>query len=125
MTGDFDVKLVEDVRYYTPDPHYKRNAWMGDYRKACNDFLANPDKFWIKTAQELALIRPLKKTKEWNYPYAKWFTNAQLNITANCLDRRVNDFRRNNVALIWKREGGANKSNVLEDAAKIKKYKEG
>ena len=37
--------------------------------------------------------------KEWNYPYAKWFINAQLNITANCLDRHVNSDRRNKAAL--------------------------
>ncbi len=31
MTEDFDVKLVEDVKSYTPDPSYRKNAWMADY----------------------------------------------------------------------------------------------
>ena len=106
MTEDFDVKLVEDVKSYTPDPQYRKNAWMGDYQKAYSEFLANPDAFWEKMAKELDWIKPWDKVKEWNYPYVKWFTNAKLNITANCLDRHVNDNRRNKVALIWRGEEG-------------------
>jgi acetyl-CoA synthetase len=106
MTEDFDVRLVEDVKSYTPDPQYKKNAWMGDYQKNYNEFLANPDAFWEKMAKELDWIKPWDKVKEWNYPYAKWFTGAKLNISANCLDRHVYDTRRNKVALIWKGEEG-------------------
>jgi acetyl-CoA synthetase len=106
MTEDFDVRLVDDVKFYTPDPQYKKNAWMGDYEKAYSDFLADPDGFWEKMAKELDWIRPWDTVKEWNYPYVKWFTGAQLNITANCLDRHVNDARRNKVALIWRGEEG-------------------
>lgn len=106
MTEDFDVRLVEDVKSYTPDPQYRKNAWMGDYQKTYNEFLANPDAFWEKMAKELDWIKPWDKVKEWNYPYAKWFTGARLNVSANCLDRHVNDTRRNKVALIWKGEEG-------------------
>ncbi len=106
MTEDFDVRLVEDVKTYTPDPEYKKNAWMGDYQKAYNEFLADPDGFWERMAKELDWIKPWDAVKEWNYPYARWFTNAKLNITANCLDRHVNDNRRNKVALIWRGEEG-------------------
>jgi acetyl-CoA synthetase len=107
MTEDFNVRLVEDVKYYKPDPQYKKNAWMADYQKAYNDFLADKDGFWSKIAHELEWIRPWSAVKEWNYPYAKWFVNAQLNITANCLDRHVKNNRRNKAALIWRGEGGA------------------
>ncbi|MFA6332115.1 MAG: acetate--CoA ligase [Methanoregula sp.] len=106
MTEDFDVRLVEDVKSYTPDPQYRKNAWMGDYQKAYDEFLADPDAFWDKMAKELDWISPWDKVKEWNYPYARWFTNAKLNITANCLDRHVNNSRRNKVALIWRGEEG-------------------
>ena len=107
MTEDFNVRLVEDVKTYTPDPQYKKNAWMGDYQKAYKDFLADKDGFWAKMASELDWIRPWTAVKEWNYPYAKWFINAQLNITANCLDRHVKTHRRNKAALIWRGEKGA------------------
>jgi len=106
MAEDFNVRLVEDVKSYTPDPHYRNNAWMADYQKTYADFLADPDGFWERMAKELDWIRPWDAVKEWNYPYAKWFTNARLNISANCLDRHVSDNRRNKVALIWRGEEG-------------------
>ena len=106
MTEDFDVRLVEDVKSYTPDPQYRKNAWMSDYQKTYAEFLADPDGFWEKMAKELDWIRPWDKVKEWNYPYVKWFTNARLNVSANCLDRHVNNSRRNKVALIWRGEEG-------------------
>ena len=46
MTEDFDVKLVEDVKSYTPDPQYRKNAWMSDYQKTYAEFLADPEGFW-------------------------------------------------------------------------------
>jgi acetyl-CoA synthetase len=106
MSEDFDVKLVENVKYYTPDPQYKKASWMGDYREAYGKFLKDPDAFWESIARELEWIRPWDAVKEWDYPYARWFTHARLNITANCLDRHVNDHRRNKVALIWRGESG-------------------
>jgi len=107
MAENFDVKLVEEMKYYTPGPEYKRNSWIGDYQKVYDEFLADPDAFWSKMAQQLDWIKPWDAVREWNYPYAKWFRNAKLNITANCLDRHVNNHRRNKVALIWRGEGGA------------------
>jgi acetyl-CoA synthetase len=94
------------VKSYTPDPQYRKKAWMADYQKTYAKFLADPDGFWEKMAKELEWIRPWDKVLEWNYPYAKWFINAKLNITANCLDRHVSDSRRNKVALIWRGEEG-------------------
>ena len=109
MSEDFDVKLVEDVKSYTPDPRYKKNSWLGDYRTAYDEFLKDQDAFWSKMAHELEWIQPWDKVKELDYPYAKWFTNAKLNITANCLDRHVSGDRRNKAALIWRGENGAEK----------------
>jgi acetyl-CoA synthetase len=106
MADDFDVKLVENARYYTPDSEYRKNAWMKDYQKTYKEFLADPEGFWGKVAHHLDWIKPWDKVLEWKYPYAKWFTNAKLNITLNCLDRHVNNTRRNKVALIWRGEEG-------------------
>lgn len=106
MAESFEVALSGDEKSYTPDPSYKQNAWTKDYQAAYREFLADPDGFWEKQAHHFDWIRKWDKVLEWNYPYAKWFVNAKLNITANCLDRHVNNHRRNKVALIWKGEEG-------------------
>ena len=49
---------------------------------------------------------PGTTVREWDYPYARWFVGARLNITHNCLDRHIADHRRNKVALIWRGDEG-------------------
>ncbi len=102
MAEQFDVKLTD--KYYTPDPSYQQNSWIGDYRKAYDDFQKDPEAFWDRIARELHWFSPYTNVKEWNYPYARWFVDGKTNITYNCLDRHVQNSRRNKVALIWKGE---------------------
>ncbi len=47
----------------------------------------------------------------WEHPHARWFTNAKLNITYNCLERHVNNDRRNKVAICW--VGENNRERIL------------
>ena len=129
MTEDFDVNLVESTVRYTTGPEYKQNSWLGDYETVYREFLADPDAFWSRVAQDLDWIHSWDAVKEWNYPYAKWFVNAKLNITANCLDRHVKNQRRNKVALIWRGEGDVERiytyqkllSDVMRFAGGLKK----
>jgi acetyl-CoA synthetase len=102
MGEDFSVKLTE--KYYTPDPSYWQNSWIGDYQTAYDEFRKDPDAFWDRIARELHWFSPYTTVKEWNYPYARWFIDGKTNITFNCLDRHVLNSRRNKVALIWKGE---------------------
>lgn len=106
MAESFEVALSEDEKTYIPDPSYKKNAWTQDYTTAYREFLADPDGFWKNQAEEFDWIQKWDRVLEWKYPYAKWFVNAKLNITANCLDRHVDNHRRNKVALIWRGEEG-------------------
>jgi len=102
MAEDFDVRLTE--KHYMPDPSCKQNSWVGDYATAYQDFLKDPERFWDTIAQELHWFSPYRKVKEWNYPYARWFIDGKTNITYNCLDRHMQNSRRNKVALIWRGE---------------------
>ncbi|WP_245618551.1 acetyl-coenzyme A synthetase N-terminal domain-containing protein [Methanogenium cariaci] len=102
MSGSFDVKLEETV--YLPDPLVREQSWIGDYDTEYQRFLRDPDGFWEGgIAGELDWFRRWDHVKKWDLPYAEWFTNAQLNITHNCLDRHATGGeRRNKVALIWR-----------------------
>ena len=106
MDEAIDARRVEEVKYYEPAPEYKKRAWTDDYEAAYAGFLADPIGFWEKQARELEWFRPWDTVREWDYPYARWFVGARLNITHNCLDRHVADHRRNKVALIWRGDKG-------------------
>jgi acetyl-CoA synthetase len=106
MAESFEVPLVEEEKFYSPDPSYKQQAWTKDYNQAYKEYLADKEGFWEKQANQLEWFKKWDKVLEWNYPYAKWFVNAKLNITHNCLDRHVSNHRRNKVALIWRGEEG-------------------
>jgi acetyl-CoA synthetase len=124
MAEQFDVKLVEEAKYYTPRPEYREKAWVRDYEEEYGRFMKDPEAFWAKVAKELDWFSPWEKVLDWKYPYAKWFVNGKLNITYNCLDRHVSNHRKNKVALIW-RGGGANESNKFKNVFEFKKYTEG
>ena len=104
MTETFDVKLEE--KRYLPDPRCKAAAWTPDYTRAYQDFARDPEAFWDRIARELVWFKPWDRVREWNYPYAKWFVNAKLNITCNCLDRHVTGDRKDKPAIVWRGEGG-------------------
>ncbi|MGM0771464.1 MAG: acetate--CoA ligase [Halobacteriota archaeon] len=104
MSENFDVKL--DSKSYLPDPSVKENSWMQNYEKVYNQFLKDPEKHWESVAEELEWFEKWDKVMEWEHPYAKWFTNARMNINCNCLDRHVFNGRRNKVAIIWVGDDG-------------------
>ncbi|NPE29211.1 acetate--CoA ligase [Methanococcoides sp. SA1] len=104
MSEKFDVKL--DNKNYYPDPSVKENSWMQDYEKVYSESLKDPEKHWENVAEELEWFEKWDKVMEWDHPYAKWFTNAKMNITHNCLDRHVFNGRRNKVAMIWVGDNG-------------------
>ncbi len=94
---------TEDVLY--PDHPVPAGSRVKDYQKAYDGFMADPEGFWDRIAQELDWFSPYTRVREWQYPFARWFVGGKTNITANCLDRNLHNGRRNKVAIIWKGEG--------------------
>jgi len=94
---------------YLPPAEYREYAPFKDYESAYHTFLKDPDGFWRDIASDLLWFRQWDRVKEWDYPFAKWFVNAKLNITYNCLERHLKNNRRNKVALFWHGENGAKK----------------
>jgi acetyl-CoA synthetase len=103
MSERFDVKI--DAPSYLPDPAIRENAWIPDYQRAYDEYLQDPTGFWEKVAGELTWFSPWDQVMEWQHPDARWFTNATLNVSYNCLDRHLQNGLRNKVAIIWKGEG--------------------
>ncbi len=98
--------LQRSTRVIPPPPDITANAHIQDYDTAYKQSIANPEKFWDGIAKELHWFSPWNKVLDWNYPWAKWFVGGTCNIAYNCLDRHVQTWRKNKVAVIWVGEEG-------------------
>ncbi|WP_276133383.1 acetate--CoA ligase [Polluticoccus soli] len=72
------------------------------YRTAYQQSVEHPETFWSDIAGHFTWRKRWDKVLEWNFeqPDIKWFRNARLNITENCLDRHLAD-RGDQPAIIW------------------------
>ena len=106
--------LQRSTRVINPSPEVKASAHIQDYETAYKQSIADPETFWEGIAKELHWFSPWNKVLEWNYPWAKWFLGGTCNISYNCLDRHVQTWRKNKVAVIWVGETGKNGSLRME-----------
>ena len=100
-----EVYEVEDRRF-PPSADFQANAHTSDqslYDEAAADFEA----FWARQARELLTWRKdFTNVLEWELPFAKWFSDGQLNMSENCLDRHVDAGNGDRVAYHWEGEPG-------------------
>ncbi|MBF6611000.1 MAG: AMP-binding protein, partial [Chryseobacterium sp.] len=76
---------------------------LPDYFKQYRKSIKNPKKFWDKIAEEgFVWYQRWTKVVEFDMEEAriKWFKNAKLNITKNCIDRHLAS-RGDKTAIIW------------------------
>jgi acetyl-CoA synthetase len=73
-----------------------------DYNKAYQESVDTPESFWEGIAQNFTWHSKWDKILEWNFsgPDVKWFINAKLNITVNCIDRHL-PRKENETAFLW------------------------
>lgn len=73
-----------------------------EYRQIYDKSIRDPEGFWAEIADHYHWQKKWDKVLEWNFndPNIKWFLNAKLNITENCLDRHLEE-RGNKLAIIW------------------------
>ncbi len=104
-------KTPLSTNIYYPDSSYRESALIHNYSQEYQEFIKDPDAFWRKIASNLLWFEQWEKIREWEHPFARWFTEAKLNITYNCLERHLNNDRRNKVAICW--VGENNKERIL------------
>jgi len=85
---------------------FARNALLGNdqYKELYAQSVNDPDSFWAEQGKRLDWITPYSKVKNTTYQYPdvsiKWFEDGVLNVSANCIDRHLED-RADQVAIIW------------------------
>lgn len=98
--------LQRSTKVIPAPPDIKAKAHIQDYDTVYHQSISDPEKFWDSIARELHWFSPWNNVLEWNYPWAKWFVGGTCNIAYNCLDRHVQTWRKNKVAVIWVGEEG-------------------
>jgi len=62
------------------------------------------ENFWFEESKEISWIKPPSENEvldSSNIPFYKWFPNAKINISYNCIDRHIESGDSENTALIW------------------------
>jgi acetyl-CoA synthetase len=107
MSEKHDEILLKVNQIFNPPDRVLEKALISaeKFDKMYQESIENTEEFWAKLAeQELVWFEKWEKVREWNYPYYKWFVGGKLNITYNCLDRHVENGRRNKIAYIYTNE---------------------
>ena len=75
---------------------------LADYKETYAKSIEDPEGFWDAQAKTFDWIRAYDKVLTWDFegPDVRWFEGGKLNITANCLDRHVDD-KGDDTAIIW------------------------
>lgn len=84
-----------------PKSQIIENSHIKDYEKLYQSSIDDIEGFWENIAHQLYWFKPWNKVLHWQYPYARWFVNAQTNIVYNALDRFMKTEKKDKLALIW------------------------
>jgi acetyl-CoA synthetase len=103
------ISILGEKKFYEPPDGVKMKAYikrMEEYRELYQKSIDDPAKFWGELAEQLDWYKKWDKVLEYDFnkPEIKWFKGGKLNVSYNCLDRHLNHWRSNKVALIWQGE---------------------
>jgi acetyl-CoA synthetase len=101
---------MPDEKVYPPPADFVRHAsvsGMEQYRELYRRAEEHPEQFWGELAErELHWFQKWSHVFEWTPPFVKWFVEAKINVSYNCLDRHLATHRKNKVAILWEGESG-------------------
>ena len=101
--------VLQEARVFPPPAEFSAQAAiksMAEYERLYRQSIDEPDAFWAEQAKLIPWMAPFKKVLEWNEPFAKWFVGGKTNASVACLDRHLEDGKKNKAAIIWEGEPG-------------------
>jgi acetyl-CoA synthetase len=96
---------MSELQLYPVSDHWSENAWINKekYEDMYQESVESPDSFWEKQAAEF-LDWSVKWEQVYSADFSKghstWFLGGKLNVTANCIDRHL-DNRGDQTAIVW------------------------
>jgi acetyl-CoA synthetase len=110
MSGDAIESVLKEDRRFPPPEAFAADAHISSeeqYQQMWQRAKDDPDGFWGELAREnLEWFEPFDQVSEGDMPDTKWFTGGKLNVSYNCLDRHLDNWRKNKAAIIWEGEPG-------------------
>lgn len=106
---DKEIKSAIEDQIIMPPESIKMKAYIKgieEYHKLYKKSIEDSEAFWAELAEQLDWYKKWEKVLDYDFnkPEVKWFTGGKLNASYNCLDRHLNSWRSNKVALIWQGE---------------------
>jgi acetyl-CoA synthetase len=101
--------ILRENRVFPPPAEFAAHAHvrsLAEYEELYARSIADPEAFWESAAKELHWFAPWTKVLDWDLPWAKWFVGGKINISYNCLDRHVQNGKRDKTAILWEGEPG-------------------
>jgi len=103
--------IAAEHEVYLPPEAVVQAAHVKDYDEVYARAIADPEAFWAERAEALDWYEPWDSVlDDSEAPFFKWFSGAKTNIVHNALDRHVQTWRKNKLALIWEGEDGEHQS---------------
>jgi acetyl-CoA synthetase len=108
--------FMQETRKFPPPSNIQSNAWissMEQYEKMYKQSIDDPDAFWLDQAKSLEWFTFPTKGLEYNWDTKarkiehKWFSDGELNVSYNCLDRHLGTPTAKKHALVWQGDNDA------------------
>ncbi len=107
--------LLQEDRIFPPSQEFTRqaNAQPGLHDQA----IADPVAYWEAQARDRVswFREPTVLLDDSNPPFFKWFTDGELNMSYNCLDRHIEAGKGGKVAYYWEGEPGDERAITYQD----------
>jgi len=109
MTQNTIQVVSNEQRVFPPPEEFAQRAAVSSYEQykaLYQQSIEEPEKFFGEKKDELHWFKQPTQVLEWNPPFAKWFSDGELNLAYNCIDRHVLAGHGDKIAYIWEGEPG-------------------
>jgi len=117
--------LMIEKRTFPPSRAIQANAYVSSlqqYQQMWERSLSDPDAFWLEQAKNISWFKEPTESLRYTWDVKNrmiehtWFTDGQLNVSYNCLDRHLGTPTAKKTAILWQGEA--------EDAVRKITYEE-
>ena len=103
------TSVLNETRVFPPPASFSQAAQissLAQYEELWNRAKDDPEGFWAEQAGAVEWFSPWSKVLDWKPPHAKWFVDATVNASHNCVDRHVANGRADKPAILFEGEPG-------------------